>query len=192
MNQEYIETLLQTKKGNFIIRVYKDEFNKETTVLYTTGLDINKPVLLRIHSECLTGDIFHSSRCDCGEQLNKSLEQIQQSKNGMLIYLRQEGRGIGLFEKMKTYKLQDQGYDTYEANVALGHKPDARTYEWVDKIIKDFKIKEIDLITNNPDKIRNIESFGIKVRGRVDLSIKPNEYNIKYFDTKRLKFSHLL
>jgi len=110
----------------------------------------------------------------------------------MLIYLRQEGRGIGLFEKIKAYKLQDQGYDTYEANVMLGHKPDERKYDWVHKIIEDFKIKEIDLITNNPDKIKNIENFGIKVRGRVDLSIKPNEYNIRYFDTKRIKFNHLL
>ena len=192
MNQEYIETLLQTKKGNFIIRVYKDVLNQETVVFYTSGLDVSKKVLLRVHSECLTGDIFHSCKCDCGDQLNVSLDKIQESKNGMLIYLRQEGRGIGLFEKMKAYKLQDQGHDTYEANILLGHKQDARKYDWVLIILKDFKIKEIDLITNNPLKIKEIEKFGVRVSGRVDLAIKPNQYNIKYFEAKRTKTGHML
>lgn len=192
MINRYIETLLQTKFGDFIIRVYKDKEGKETVALYTKGLDTSKPVLTRIHSECFTGDLLGSLRCDCGEQLQKSLNQITKSKNGVLIYLRQEGRGIGLFEKMKTYKLQDNGYDTYEANVVLGHKPDARNYNWALKVLNELGVKEIKLITNNPSKLKEVENSKIKIAGRVALNIKENKYNYRYFDTKKIKFKHLL
>ncbi len=192
MKNKYIETSLETKIGKFTIRVYKEKEGKETVVMYTERIDPSQAVLARIHSECLTGDIFKSLRCDCGQQLEQSLKMISRSGNGVLVYLRQEGRGIGLFEKIKAYQLQYQGYDTYEANVMLGHMPDARKYNWAHVALFDLKIKKIRLITNNPEKIKDIEKLGIEVTQRVSLNIGPNKHNKRYFVTKRKKFKHLL
>ncbi len=190
MKHQYTETSLKTKIGNFIIRIYADTHGKETIVLRTEQFDPKKPVLARIHSECFTGDTLGSLMCDCGEQLNKSLEIINDSKNGALIYLRQEGRGIGLFEKIRTYQLQQKGFDTFEANVILGHKPDERSYEWAKVALTDLGVTQMKLLTNNPSKVSEIAKLGIKVIERVPLIIEANIYNQKYFDVKRDKFKH--
>lgn len=190
MKNHYIQTELETKFGSFLIRVYADTFGKETIVLRTEKFDPTLPVLVRIHSECITGDMFGSLRCDCGEQLQRSIELIEKDGNGVLIYLRQEGRGIGLFEKMRSYELQRKGYDTFEANVILGHRPDERNYEWAKVALKDLGVNQIRLITNNPSKVSEIAKLGITVVERVPLVIKSNKFNQKYFDAKRDKFKH--
>src|SRR5438105_7279634 len=153
--QEFVETNLFTKFADFSIRVYPGDQGKDTLVLVTKNIDFTKPVLVRVHSECLTGDLFGSLHCDCGKQLAKSLQLISE-EGGILIYLRQEGRGIGLFEKIKSYRLQAKGYDTFEANVLLGHQPDERSYDIVKNILEDFNISSIRLLTNNPSKVSDI------------------------------------
>jgi len=188
MKSVFTETKIATKFGNFNIRVYADVQGKETVVLYTEK--IQDPALVRIHSECMTGDTFGSLQCDCGEQLEHSLEQISKRGNGILIYLRQEGRGIGLFEKIKSYELQNKGYDTFEANLLLGHRPDERTYEKAKVALIDLGIKSIRLLTNNPSKVSEIAKFGIKVVERVPLVISSNKYNKQYLVSKRDKFKH--
>ena len=192
MTHEFTETLLATQFGNFIIRVYADAQVKETIVLHTEHLDAHVPVLVRMHSECMTGDTFRSLQCDCGEQLEQSLTQINKSGNGVFIYLRQEGRGIGLFEKIKSYALQQKGYDTFEANVLLGHHPDSRTYEKAKMVLDDLGVTQIRLLTNNPAKVSEIEKLGIEVVERVPLIITPNTHNARYLASKREKFNHLL
>jgi GTP cyclohydrolase II len=147
--------------------------------------------LVRIHSECITGDLFESSRCECGAQLKSSLEQIGQ-EGGLIIYLRQEGRGIGLIEKLKAYQLQDIGYDTVDANVQLGHAPDERSYDLAVQILKDLKVHSIRLLTNNPDKIKAIEDSEIILMERVPLIIKTTEENLRYMETKKKIMGHLL
>lgn len=187
----FTETRLTTEFGEFNIRVYLDANNKETVVLHTQNLRTNEPVLVRVHSECLTGDVLGSLQCDCGKQLQNALELI--SKNGgVLIYLRQEGRGIGLFNKIKAYDLQAKGADTAEANIMLGHYPDERTYEQVNDILNDLNIKSIRLITNNPSKISEIAKTGIEITEQVPLFIKSNKYNKAYYKTKIEKFQHSL
>jgi GTP cyclohydrolase II len=190
MKHAFAETPIVTIHGTFIARVYADVQGKETVVLYTDNLDPKKPVLTRIHSECMTGDTFGSLQCDCGEQLSRSLELIHESRNGVLIYLRQEGRGIGLFEKIQSYQLQHKGFDTFEANVMLGHRPDERTYEWAKIALVDLGVFEIQILTNNPSKVSEIAKLGIKVSERVPLVVPANKFNQKYFDAKRDKFKH--
>lgn len=190
MKSIFTETKIATKFGNFNIRVYADVQGKETVALCTEKLDTSAPVLVRIHSECMTGDTFGSLQCDCGEQLDQSLEQINKSENGVLIYLRQEGRGIGLFEKIKSYQLQDKGYDTFEANLLLGHRPDERTYEKAKIALADLGVKRVRLLTNNPSKVSEIAKLGIEVVERVPLIVTSNKYNKKYFASKRDKFKH--
>ncbi|MBA3789378.1 GTP cyclohydrolase II [Patescibacteria group bacterium] len=190
MKNIFTETKIATKFGNFNIRVYADVQGKETIALCTEKLDTSVPVLVRIHSECMTGDTFGSLQCDCGEQLEQSLEQISKSGNSVLIYLRQEGRGIGLFEKIKSYQLQDKGYDTFEANLLLGHRPDERTYEKAKISLTDLGVKRIRLLTNNPSKVSEIAKLGIEVVERVPLIVTSNKYNKKYFASKRDKFKH--
>lgn len=190
MKQVYTETRIETLYGKFIARVYADVHGRETVVLYTEGLDPVLPVLTRVHSECLTGDTFGSLQCDCGEQLSRSLGMIRQSGNGVFIYLRQEGRGIGLFEKIQTYQLQSKGFDTFEANVMLGHRPDERTYEWARTALTDLGVSKIQLLTNNPSKVSEVAKLGITVTERVPLVMPANEFNQKYFDAKRDKFKH--
>jgi 3,4-dihydroxy 2-butanone 4-phosphate synthase/GTP cyclohydrolase II len=147
--------------------------------------------LARIHSECMTGDMFHSTRCECGEQLDRSLEEIGK-KGGVLIYLRQEGRGIGLVEKLKAYNLQDEGLNTIEANEALGHQSDSRSYEVAASILKDLKIPVIRLMTNNPLKVKALEAFGIEVKERVPLVIEARPENAGYLEVKRAVMGHYL
>lgn len=181
---------LPTKYGDFTITVYPAEKGLESVVLVTPKLDISRPVLVRIHDECMTGDTFGSLRCDCGEQKEKSLQMIAESGNGLFIYMRQEGRGIGLYEKIKAYALQDSGYDTHEANIKLGHKPDEREYTVAKNILVELGVKEISLITNNPSKVNEITKLGIKVVERVPLVIEPNIHNKNYMETKKIKFQH--
>jgi GTP cyclohydrolase II len=187
---DIVITQLPTKEGVFSFGVWNQKKGEEIIFLQTPNLDLSKPVLVRVHSECITGDVFHSYRCDCGEQKDRSLSMISESGNGLFIYLRQEGRGIGLFEKIKAYILQDQGYDTHEANILLGHKPDYREYSWVKKILDNLGVKDIRLITNNPSKVAEISRLGIKVVERVPIVIESNHYNRRYFETKRQKFKH--
>lgn len=190
MKYPYAETPIETIHGRFLIRVYADAHGKETAILYTEGLDTSQPALVRVHSECMTGDTFGSMLCDCGDQLQNSLKAIHESGNGALVYLRQEGRGIGLFEKIQSYQLQHKGFDTFEANVMLGHRPDERTYEWVKIALDDLGINQIRLLTNNPSKVSEVAKLGIKVVERVPLVVSANEFNQKYFDAKRDKFKH--
>ena len=192
MTHEFTETTLATKFGNFNIRVYADTQGKETVALCTEQLDITTPALVRIHSECMTGAAFGSMHCDCGEQLAESLTQINKSVNGILIYLRQEGRGIGLFEKIKSYALQKKGYDTFEANVLLGHHPDSRTYEKAKMVLSDLEVTRVRLLTNNPAKMEELAKLGIEVVERVPLIISPNKHNERYLSTKQEKFNHRL
>ena len=187
--RSYEETTLVTEFGEFCIRVYKDAIGQETVVLTTKKLNVKRPVLVRLHSECLTGDVFHSMQCDCGKQLAASLKMIQK-RGGVLVYLRQEGRGIGLFEKIRSYQLQRKGYDTFEANTLLGHKPDERTYEKAKRALEDLKITRIRLLTNNPSKVSEIARLGIEVTERIPLIVPANRFNRKYLHTKREKFNH--
>ena len=157
-----ISAKLPTKFGIFNINVIKSKRGQEPVYLTTENLDVSYPVTVRIHSECLTGDLLKSLRCDCGNQLEKSLRIINRSENGMLIYLRQEGRDIGLYDKIKAYRLQDEeGLDTYDANLRIGHKPDEREYSTAIKILKNLNIKRINLITNNPLKVNELKEADI-------------------------------
>ncbi|MCB9092745.1 MAG: GTP cyclohydrolase II [Halobacteriovoraceae bacterium] len=188
---DYVETEMITKFGDFFIRVYKalDSNSKETFVLWKGSFSDANPPLVRVHSECITGDLMGSLKCDCGKQLHKSLKLIQK-EGGILIYLRQEGRGIGLFEKIKAYELQEKGYDTFEANTILGHRPDARTYEMVKTVLDDFNLHRIRILTNNPSKVSEIAKYGVEIIEQVPLYIPSNKYNRKYYETKRKKFHH--
>lgn len=179
---------LPTKYGNFKIKA----FANENLAIIKGKIDPKKPVLVRLHSECLTGDTFGSMRCDCGDQLHTAMKQINKNGSGIILYLRQEGRGIGLINKLKAYGLQDQGYDTYKANEILGFKPDERNYIIAAKILKDLGISHINLLTNNPDKIDQLENNGITIEKRIPLEIPANEVNHDYLETKRDKFHHLL
>lgn len=181
---------LPTKYGQFNIIVWTDENGKESVALTTPNLDASKPVTVRVHSECMTGDVFGSFRCDCGQQKQSSLEKIAASNNGVFIYLRQEGRGIGLSEKIRAYALQEQGYDTHEANIILGHEPDPREYSMVKVILDTLSVKDIKLMTNNPSKETALREFGFNIVERIPLRIKSNKFNKKYLETKKVKFKH--
>lgn len=188
--KDIVTVILPTNFGVFEFNVWNQSKGEEIVFLKTPQLDVTKPVLVRVHSECMTGDVFHSYRCDCGEQKDKALTEIASNGNGIFIYLRQEGRGIGLHEKIKSYILQDNGYDTHEANILLGHKPDYREYSWVKKVLDHVGISEIKLLTNNPSKVSEISRLGIKVVERIPLVTESNLYNRKYFETKKQKFKH--
>jgi 3,4-dihydroxy 2-butanone 4-phosphate synthase/GTP cyclohydrolase II len=151
-----------------------------------------EPVLVRVHSQCVTGDVFHSMRCDCGDQMESALELIQEAGRGVFLYMRQEGRGIGLHNKLRAYALQDQGMDTVEANEALGFPADRRDYGIGMQILADLGLKEIRLLTNNPDKRAGLEAYGLRVVERVSLEVTPNSHNIRYLRTKHEKMGHLL
>lgn len=186
---EHTETEIATRFGSFNVRVYGQGEGKETVVLWTEGVELVSFPLVRVHSECLTGDVFGSSHCDCGKQLEKALKKIQEF-GGVLIYLRQEGRGIGLFEKIKTYNLQKQGYDTFEANRLLGHPPDNREYSFVKRVLDDLCISSIVLMTNNPSKVSEISKLGIDIVDTAPVISRPNLHNKKYIETKKMKFQH--
>lgn len=182
---------LPTKYGLFKITVYLSlNSNLEHAVL-TMG-DLGKPVLTRIHSQCLTGDTFSSLRCDCGQQLKKSMRIISKKGSGIILYLNQEGRGIGLTNKIKAYALQDKGYDTVEANEALGLPSDLRSYEIAADILKELRATDINLLTNNPNKQDQLAKFGIKISKRVALEIKPHKVDLNYLKIKKQKMNHNL
>ncbi len=182
---------LPTVFGDFAIYLYKDTATgKEHLALVGGKSNTSEPVLVRIHSECMTGDMFGSTRCDCGHQLHHALREIA-IHGGVLVYLRQEGRGIGLLEKLKAYGLQDQGYDTVEANTMLGHAADAREYQIAAKILRSLDVKQIRLITNNPDKVAALEGQGIKVTERVAAPVGLHKNNASYLKTKAEKLRHI-
>ncbi len=193
MLRNIVESSIPTPYGEFKLIAYAEDEHDLTPhlALIRDPLDLNAPVLTRIHSECLTGDIFGSMRCDCGPQLIRSLELIGK-KGGVLLYLRQEGRGIGIINKLKAYQLQDQGIDTAAANVHLGFKIDARTYEDALIILKDLNIFQINLLTNNPEKIKVFDTGPIKLVKRVPLEISPGKSNKRYLETKKNIMGHLL
>lgn len=186
------ETNIPTDAGEFKLRVYESSVDKYHHVALIKGEVDRDAVLVRVHSECLTGDVFGSQRCDCGSQLKKALGLIAKEKKGVFLYMRQEGRGIGLANKLKAYELQDKGLDTVEANRALGFEPDLRDYGIGAQILADLGVKNIRLITNNPKKIVGLEGYGLKVVERVPLQIQPTKINRKYLKTKKYKLGHLL
>ncbi len=187
------ETRLPTRYGEFYSRVFLDTVNnKEHVALFCGDLNPETPILVRVHSECLTGDVFHSLRCDCGQQLENALEMIHEEGSGILLYMRQEGRGIGLGNKLKAYALQDQGMDTVEANLCLGFKDDERDYGIGAQILKELNVNKLKLITNNPRKFVGLKGYGLEIVSRVPIEICPNKENQKYLDTKRTKMGHLL
>lgn len=194
METEVIKTAtatLPTKYGIFKMAVYKSLADNREHIALTKGAT-NNPVLLRIHSQCLTGDTFLSLRCDCREQLHQSMKLLQKNGSGIIFYLNQEGRGIGLTNKIKAYALQDQGHDTVEANEQLGFPADARQYKIAADILKDLGILKVILLTNNPDKERQLSRFGIDVLQTVPMEVKPNKINKEYLATKKQKLSHRL
>jgi 3,4-dihydroxy 2-butanone 4-phosphate synthase/GTP cyclohydrolase II len=188
-----VEVRLPTDYGVFTAVAYRNDVDdKEHVALVKGQIDPQRPVLVRVHSECLTGDVFHSHRCDCGPQLEAALRQIEAEGAGVLLYMRQEGRGIGLLNKLKAYKLQEQGLDTVDANLKLGFPPDLRDYGIGAQILKDLGVRKMRLLTNNPRKIKGLEGHGLEVVERVPLQMKENEDNARYLHTKQEKLGHLL
>jgi len=191
--ERVVEVRMPTDFGEFRAVAYTNEVdNKEHVALVKGDIDPSQPTLVRVHSECLTGDVFHSHRCDCGPQLAAALQQIEAAGSGVLLYMRQEGRGIGLINKLKAYKLQEQGFDTVDANIKLGFAPDLREYGIGAQILKDLGIKQMRLMTNNPRKIRGLEGYGIEVVERVPIQMVESESNASYLRTKKSKLGHLL
>ncbi|MFV9644791.1 MAG: bifunctional 3,4-dihydroxy-2-butanone-4-phosphate synthase/GTP cyclohydrolase II [Desulfobacterales bacterium] len=188
------ETVIPTAHaGEFKAIVYENEVDDLLHIAMVKGIiDPDKPVLVRVHSECLTGDIFGSLRCDCGDQLHKAMQMIENEGAGVLLYIRQEGRGIGLVNKLKAYALQDQGLDTVEANEKLGFKSDLRNYGIGAQILVDLGVRKMRLLTNNPKKMIGLEGYGLSIVEQVPIEITPNEFNRSYLECKKLKMGHLL
>jgi 3,4-dihydroxy 2-butanone 4-phosphate synthase/GTP cyclohydrolase II len=187
------ETVLPTEFGEWKAIAYKSAIDPDEHVALVMG-DVSEPgpVLVRVHSQCLTSDVFGSLRCDCGEQLEMAMKMIADEGRGAIIYMRQEGRGIGLHNKMRAYALQDGGMDTVEANEALGFPPDRRDYGIGMQILVDLGIKDIRILTNNPTKRAGLEGYGLNLVERVPIEIKPNKHNLRYLETKRTKLGHQL
>lgn len=184
--------ILPTTYGVFNIIIYKSTKDGLEHIVLIRGEDFKNPVLARLHSQCITGETFSSLRCDCREQLQESLKKIGKAKNGVLVYLNQEGRGIGLVNKIKAYALQETGLDTIQANEQLGLEVDPRNYKVAAEILKDLNIYQIKLLTNNPKKISQLENFGITITKRIPLEIAPNPQNKAYLETKKNKMGHKL
>ena len=186
------ETKLPTPYGDMMILAYKAENSPDEHVAIVSGIiDPDRPVLVRVHDQCVTGDVFGSMRCDCGEQKERALRMIGE-QGGVFLYMRQEGRGIGLHNKLRTYELQDQGLDTVDANLALGFPADRRDYGIGMQILVDIGVRKMRLITNNPAKRAGLEAYGLEVVERVAIETTPNPHNVRYLDTKRRRMGHLL
>ena len=192
--RKVVETTIPTAiAGDFKVIVYENDVDDYQHIALIKGdIDPEKPTLVRVHSECLTGDIFSSMRCDCGEQLHHTMKMMAEEGSGVLLYVRQEGRGIGLVNKLKAYVLQDQGYDTVEANEKLGFKADLRDYGIGAQVLADLGIQKMRLITNNPKKIVGLEGYGISVVEQVPIKTSPNQFNQCYLECKQLKMGHYL
>jgi len=189
-----VETVIPTgHAGKFKVIVYENDMEDIQNIALVKGeIDPEKPILVRVHSECLTGDIFGSLRCDCGDQLHKAMEMMDKEGAGVLLYIRQEGRGIGLVNKLKAYVLQDEGLDTVEANEKLGFKADLRNYGIGAQVLVDLGVRKMKLITNNPKKMIGLQGYGLSIVEQVPIEIKPNKYNKGYLECKKLKMGHLL
>jgi 3,4-dihydroxy 2-butanone 4-phosphate synthase/GTP cyclohydrolase II len=184
---------MPTAYGDFDLHLYRSNLDGQHHIALVKG-DVSgkKNVLVRVHSECLTGDVFGSRRCDCGPQLHQAMRQIAAAGRGVIVYMRQEGRGIGLPSKIKAYKLQENGYDTVEANLKLGYGMDLREYGLGAQILVDLGLKTISLLTNNPKKVVGLEGYGLEIAEQIPIKIRPNPHNAKYLETKRKKLGHLL
>lgn len=191
--QRIVTTTLPTFIGEFQLHLYRSQTDEKEHIALTKGdISTEAPVLVRVHSECLTGDVFGSRRCDCNEQLIASMQLVEREGRGIVLYMRQEGRGIGLVNKLKAYKLQDEGMDTVEANEKLGFRPDLRDYGIGAQILRDLGVSKMRLMTNNPKKVVGLHGYGLEIVERVPLEIDPNFYNQRYLTAKRDKLGHLI